>query len=64
MIDRAYATAINPEYDGCQRGLASMIYKLFDKKIGWGVSVNEKLTQEFQKPVITKTLKKENLYWV
>ena len=28
----AFATAINPKYDGYQRGLASMVYKFFDKK--------------------------------
>ena len=22
----------NPKYDGCQRGLTSMVYKFFDKK--------------------------------
>ena len=30
--DKAYDTASNPEYDGYQRGLASMGYKFFDKK--------------------------------
>ena len=28
--------AKNPKYDGYQRGLASMIYKLFDKKTSGG----------------------------
>ena len=27
-----YDIASNPKYDGYQRGLASMVYKLFDKK--------------------------------
>ena len=30
--DKAYNIASNPEYDGYQRGLASMVYKFFDKK--------------------------------
>ena len=30
--DKAYGIAINPKYDGYQRGLASMVYKFFDKK--------------------------------
>ena len=30
--DKAYDIASNPKYDGYQRGLASMVYKLFDKK--------------------------------
>ena len=32
LKDKAYKFASNPEYDGYQRGLASMVYKFFDKK--------------------------------
>ena len=32
LRDKAYDIASNPEYDGYQRGLASMVYKSFDKK--------------------------------
>ena len=32
LRDKAYDIASNPEYDGYQRGLASMVYKFFDKK--------------------------------
>ena len=32
LRDKAYDFATNPEYDGYQRGLASMVYKSFDKK--------------------------------
>ena len=32
LKDKAYDIASNPEYDGCQRGLVSMVYKFFDKK--------------------------------
>ena len=32
LRDKAYDIASNPEYDGYQRVLASMIYKFFDKK--------------------------------
>ena len=32
LRDKAYHIASNPEYDGYQRGLASMVYKFFDKK--------------------------------
>ena len=32
LRDKAYDIASNPEYDGFQRGLASMVYKFFDKK--------------------------------
>ena len=32
LRDKAFNTAKNPKYDGYQRGLASMVYKFFDKK--------------------------------
>ena len=32
LRDKAFNIAKNPKYDGYQRGLASMVYKLFDKK--------------------------------
>ena len=32
LKDKVYNIATNPEYDGYQRGLASMVYKFFDKK--------------------------------
>ena len=32
LKDKAFAIANNPKYDGYERGLASMVYKFFDKK--------------------------------
>ena len=32
LRDKAYCIASNPKYDGYQRGLASMVYKFFDKR--------------------------------
>ena len=32
LKDKAFKIAINPKYDGYQKGLASMVYKFFDKK--------------------------------
>ena len=32
LRDKAFNIAKNPKYDGYQRGLASMVYKLYDKK--------------------------------
>ena len=32
LKDKAYEIAINPKYDGYQRGLASRLHKIFDKK--------------------------------
>ena len=39
--DKAFNIAKNPKYGGCQRGLASMVYKFFDKKSGDGGIVND-----------------------
>ena len=33
LRNSAYDIASNPKYDGYQRGLASMVYKLFDSKL-------------------------------
>ena len=35
LRDKAFNIAKNPEYDGHQRGVASMVYKFFDKKNFW-----------------------------
>ena len=35
LRDKAFNIAKNPKYDGYKRGLASMVYKLFDKKNFW-----------------------------
>ena len=32
LRDKAFNIAKDPKYDGYQRGLASMVYKFFDKK--------------------------------
>ena len=32
LKDKVFEILINPEYDDDQRGLASMVYKFFDKK--------------------------------
>ena len=55
---KEFNIAKDPKYDGYQRGLASIVYKLFDKKIkGSGVKSipqNEKLADELHKPIIRK----------
>ena len=54
LRDKAFNIAKNPKYDGYQRGLASMVYKFFDKKSaslsdksvsGSGVANNERLNK-------------------
>ena len=67
LRDKAYNIAKNPKYDGYQRGLASMLYKFFNKKTkGSGVTLanksipqNEQLVEELHKPIIRKFRKRE-----
>ena len=51
LRDKAYNIASNPNYDGYQRGLASIVYKFFDKK---SAGRNLKLANELHKPIIKK----------
>ena len=40
LKDKAFEIANNPKYDGYQRGLASIVYKFFDKKSkGTGIKI-------------------------
>ena len=55
--DQAFYIAKNLKYDGYQRGIASMVYKFFDKKSkGGGVNMplefNEQLAKELHKSII------------
>ena len=57
LRDKAFNIAKNPKYDGYQTGLASMVYKLFDKKSqGSGINIplefNKQLAEELHKPII------------
>ena len=66
MRDKAFNISKNPKYDGYQRGIASMVYKLFDKNISGGaikneVMSNKELAEELQKPIIRKFKKKSTL---
>ena len=66
LRDKAFNIANNPKYDGYQRGLASMVYKFFDKKFaGSGVNMHaniehpldlatQKIAEELHKPIIRK----------
>ena len=68
LRDKAYDIAGNPKYDGYQRGLASMIYKFFDKKsMGSGFKKLKNTTKpsssilanERHKPIIRKFNKRK-----
>ena len=48
--------AKNPNYDGYQRGFASIVYKFFDKKskvsgVNIPLEFNEQLAEELHKPI-------------
>ena len=70
LRDKAFNIAKNIKYDGYQGGLASMVYKCFDKKpAGSGVNRhanksdfdNEKEAEQLHKPII-KYFKKRTVY--
>ena len=64
LKDKAFKIASDPKYDGYQRGLASMVYKFFDKKSSGSGIVNEpnyQLANELHKPIIQK-FKKRKVY--
>ena len=57
LRNKAFKIVSDPEYDGYQTGLASMIYKFFDKKSsGSGIisEANYQLADELDKPIIRK----------
>ena len=57
LKDKAFKIASDPKYDGYQRGLASMVYKFFDKKSSGSGIANEpnyQLENELHKPIIRK----------
>ena len=64
LRDKALKIASDPKYDGYQRGLASMVYKFFDKKSSGSGIINEsnyQLANELHKPIIRK-FKKRKVY--
>ena len=61
LRDKAFKIASNQKYDGYQRGLASMVYKFFDKTSqGKGLAKeNVPLANELHKPIIKKFNKRK-----
>ena len=64
LKDKVFEVATNPKYDGYQRGLASMVYKFFDKKSkGTGIKneikESQQLANELHKPMVRKFKKRE-----
>ena len=61
LKDKAFKIASDPKYDDYQRGLASMVYKFFDKKSKGSGIINEpnyQLANELHKPIIKKFKKR------
>ena len=67
LKNKAFKIASNPKYNGHERGLASMIFKFFDKKSkGSGLKENQgnllansQLADELHKPIIRKFNKRK-----
>ena len=61
LRDKAFKIASDQKYDGYQRGLASMVYKFFDKKSsGSGLANNNEniqLANELHRPIIKNLIK-------
>ena len=59
LRDKAFNIDKNPKYDGYQRGLAPMVYKVVDKQSRGGgantpLGINEQLAKELHKSIIRK----------
>ena len=64
LRNKAFKTACDPKYYDYQRGLASMVYKFFDKTSS-GSGVNEpnyQLADELHKPIIKKFKKEKFIH--
>ena len=62
LRDKAFKIVSDPKYDGYQRGLASMVYKFFDKKSSGSGIANEpnyQLADEHHKLIIRKFKKRK-----
>ena len=69
LRDKAFNIAKNRKYYGYQRGLASMVYIFFDKKMkGSGVNIEVKpskqLAKELHEPIIRASEKNNSLFWI
>ena len=57
LRDKAFKIASDPKYDGYERGLASMVYRFFDKLSSWSGVANEpnyQLSSELCRQIIRK----------
>ena len=61
LKNQALKITNNPKCSGYERGLASMVYKIFDKKSKGSGLKNQQLADELHKPIIRK-FKKRKVY--
>ena len=66
LRNKSYNFAKNPKYDGYQRGIASWVFKCFEKEsFGSGVKSkfipNQQLAEELRKSIIKKFEKMKNI---
>ena len=72
LRNKAFKIASDQKYDGYQKGLASMVYKVFDKKSQGSdhslqVATNNEniqLADELHKPIIRKFKKKKSVFFI
>ena len=65
LKDKAFKITSDPKYDSYQRGLASIVYKFFDKRSsGSGIAnaPNYQLANEHHKPIIQKFKKRKFIH--
>ena len=64
LRNKAFNIAKNATNDGFQRGLASIVYKFFDKKTSGGtvkseIILNQQIAKELHEPIIRKSEKRK-----
>ena len=62
FCDKAFEIAKNGKYYRYQRGLASVLYKYFDKKTSGGavkIAPNKELANKLHKPIVRKFVKQK-----
>ena len=65
LRDKLFIITSDPKDDGYQRGLASIVYKFFDKKSSGSGITNEpnyQLTNELHQPIFKKFKKKKSIH--
>ena len=64
LRDKTFNIAKNQDYNGCQGGLASMVYKYFNKKtsgdtVKRGIMLKQQLAEKFHEPISRKFEKRK-----